>query len=260
MAVNNRRIVIPNAVGTTLDIPIEQTWDFQGLQESIEQYELSVLEQILNKDEDFEVTRFAHAEDQNEETSISYIFNFWNPNILGGVYEESYTSKFTVDQAYYYTPPFTKSFWKLDLYTSPLNRDQQAYITIILPTQQGFIENAVLNGTTNVTIKKPSYRLDYVGDKEGFFIYWLKKRDFLNITDFYMTAKFFDGSTGQFIKMMNTPQNTLSNPSDFPQEEYFYYKVVLDYTTQKYEVYHYPTLVKVGTKTNPITWYEYVNP
>jgi hypothetical protein len=146
------------------------------------------------------------------------------------------------------------------LYTSPLNRDQQAYITIILPTQQGFIENAVLNGTTNVTIKKPSYRLDYVGDKEGFFIYWLKKRDFLNITDFYMTAKFFDGSTGQFIKMMNTPQNTLSNPSDFPQEEYFYYKVVLDYTTQKYEVYHYPTLVKVGTKTNPITWYEYVNP
>jgi hypothetical protein len=102
--------------------------------------------------------------------------------------------------------------------------------------------------------------LDYVGDKEGFFIYWLKKRDFLNITDFYMTAKFFDGSTGQFIKMMNTPQNTLSNPSDFPQEEYFYYKVVLDYTTQKYEVYHYPTLVKVGTKTNPITWYEYVNP
>jgi hypothetical protein len=36
--------------------------------------------------------------------------------------------------------------------------------------------------------------------------------------------------------------------------------VVLDYTTQKYEVYHYPTLVKVGTKTNPITWYEYVNP
>ena len=83
MAVNNRRIVIPNAVGTTLDIPIEQTWDFQGLQESIEQYELSVLEQVINKDEDFEVTRFAHAEDQNNETSISYIFNFWNPNILG---------------------------------------------------------------------------------------------------------------------------------------------------------------------------------
>ena len=260
MAVNNRRIVIPNAVGTTLDIPIEQTWDFQGLQESIEQYELSILETILNKDEDFEVTRFAHNQDENEDTSISYVFNLWDPNVIAGAYQESYTSKFSVDQIYYYQRPFTKSFWKLDLYSSPLNREQQAYITIILPTQQGFTQSAVLNGTTNVNIKKPTYRLNYVGDKEGFFIYWFKKRDFLNINEFYMTAKFFDGSTGQFVKMLNTPQNILSNATDFPPEEYFYYKVVLDYTTEKYDVYHYPTLVKAGTKSNPITWYAYVNP
>jgi hypothetical protein len=260
MAVNNRRIVLPNAVGTTLDIPIEQTWDFQGLQQSVEQYELSVLETIINKDEDFEITRFAHDENQNQDTSISYVFKLWDPNVFGGAYVESYTSKFSVDQIYYYSQPFTKSFWKLDLYTSPQNRDQQAYITIILPTQQGFVENALLNGTTNVNIKKPTYRLDYVGDKEGFFIYWLKKRDFLDINEFYMTAKFFDGNTGQFIKMLNTPQNTLSNPTDFPGDEYFYYKVILDYPTQKYNVYQYPSLVKAGTKTNPITWYEYVNP
>ena len=114
--------------------------------------------------------------------------------------------------------------------------------------------------TTDVQITKPQFLLDYVGDKEGFFIYWLKKRDFLNINEFYMTAKFFDGSTGQFVKMLNTPQNILSNATDFPPEEYFYYKVVLDYTTEKYDVYHYPTLVKAGTKSNPITWYEYVNP
>jgi hypothetical protein len=54
-----------------------------------------------------------------------------------------------------------------------------------------------------VSIKKPYFVLDYVGDKEGFFIYWLKKRTFLDIKTFYMTAKFYDAKKGIFVKMMN---------------------------------------------------------
>jgi hypothetical protein len=118
----------------------------------------------------------------------------------------------------------------------------------------------VLNNTTPVTIRKPKYVLDYIGDKEGFFLYWLKGRGFLNINTFYMTAKFFDGSTGQFIKMMNTQQNLLPNMYDFPPESYFYYKVDLDYLTQTYQVFNYPTGNRAGTVSNPIKWYEYTNP
>jgi hypothetical protein len=78
-----------------------------------------------------------------------------------------------------------------------------------------------------------------------------------------MSAKFFNGVTGQFIRMMNKPQYQLtntSNPFTFNQEEYFYYRVNLDYSTQKYEVFRYPDIIRVGSVLEPIKWYEYVNP
>lgn len=261
MGVNNIRVEFRNQGDIGLQIPIEQTWDFQGQQQAIEMYEASILGQILNKDEDFEVSRFEHKEYDTNKSSLNYEFYLWDDvsNPLGS-YLNSYTPKFTTNQIYYYEPPFTKSFWKLDLYTTPNTRDQQPYITIVLPVQQGFFETSNINGTTTVEIKKPKYSLDYIGDKEGFFIYWLKKRDFINCDEFFMTAKFFDGNTGQFIKMMNRPQNSVSNPTDFPPEEYFYYRVKLDYPTQKYEMFEYPVSILTGTVVNPIKWYEYVNP
>jgi hypothetical protein len=176
------------------------------------------------------------------------------------LWQNSYLSKFTTNQIYYFQPAFTKSFWKLDFYDTPTTRTQKSYFTVILPVQQGKFQPTVLNNTTNVTIKRPSYQLDYIGDKEGFFLYWLKSRQFLNINTFYMTAKFFNGATGQFIKMMKAPQSTLPNFFDFPAEEYFYYKVDLDYITQTYQVFDYPLGTRAGTTSNPIKWYEYVNP
>jgi hypothetical protein len=259
MAANNIRVLFDNR-GKDLVIPIEQTWDFQGQQQAVEEYEAQVVAEILNKDQDFEVNRFVHKEYDPNKSSINYDFYFWSSTTNPGVYTNSYLPRFTPNQIYYYTGPFVKSFWKLDFYTTPQNRDQQAYITIILPTQLGLFQQTLLNNTTNVTIRKPSYSLDYIGDKEGFFLYWLKKRNFLDINTFYMTAKFFDGSTGEFTKFMNQPQNTLANPTDFPGEEYFYYKVDLDYIYQTYEVFSYPNIVRSGTVSNPIKWYEYVNP
>ena len=94
---------------------------------------------------------------------------------------------FTTQEIYYYTNNFSNSFFKLDLYDNFDEKRQKNYITIIIPTQQGLTMSAIMQ-TTDVTIKKPSFVLDYVGDKEGFFIYWLKKKNFLDIDTFYMTA------------------------------------------------------------------------
>jgi hypothetical protein len=96
----------------------------------------------------------------------------------------------------------------LDLYDNVDEKRQTNYVTIIIPTQQGLKMDAFMQ-TTPVTINKPSFVLDYVGDKEGFFIYWLKKREFLDISTFYMTAKFYDAKNGYFTKMMNMPQSSL---------------------------------------------------
>jgi hypothetical protein len=109
-----------------------------------------------------------------------------------------------------------------------------------------------------VQIRKPSFFLDFVGDKEGFFIYWLKNLDYLNITTFYMTAKFFDGRLGVFVKMMNEPQSSLPNKFLFDGTRYFYYKVELDYVTKTYQVFDYLDN-RIGNG-NPINWFEYINP
>jgi len=257
MDANKIRVLFNNRP-KDLVIPLQQEWDFYGQQQAIEQYESTIIEKILNQGDDYEVTRFDHQLYDNTKSSLNYDFYLRNPT--NRLWQNSYLSKFTTNQIYYFQPAFTKSFWKLDFYDTPTTRTQKSYFTVILPVQQGKVQPTVLNNTTNVTIKRPSYQLDYIGDKEGFFLYWLKSRQFLNINTFYMTAKFFNGATGQFIKMMKAPQSTLPNFFDFPAEEYFYYKVDLDYITQTYQVFDYPLGTRAGTTSNPIKWYEYVNP
>ena len=75
-----------------------------------------------------------------------------------------------------------------------------------------------------------------------------------------MTAKFFDARNGNFIKMTNSPQTSLvSNAKfNFPQENFYYYKVKLNYQDFSYVVYDMNDN-RVGA-TSTINWYEYVNP
>jgi hypothetical protein len=74
-----------------------------------------------------------------------------------------------------------------------------------------------------------------------------------------MSAKFFDGKLGVYVKMMKVPQSSPLIPSVFEFEsKYFYYKVNLDYVNKTYEILD-DLNVRVGT-TSSIKWYEYINP
>jgi hypothetical protein len=80
-----------------------------------------------------------------------------------------------------------------------------------------------------------------------------------------MSAKFFNGNTGNFIKMINRSQGSpelSGNKFGFDSEKYFYYKVKLDYSDYTYQIFDYTTGsdLRVGDGNNPINWYEYVNP
>ena len=163
---------------------------------------------------------------------------------------------------YAYRIPLQYSFFKLDFYDTRSETSQKNYFTIILPVQQGDFDTVTISTfLTNVKIRKPKYGLDYVGDKEGFFIYWLRETDYIDLDEFYMSAKFFNARQGSFIRMMNVPQSTLAgNYYTFNSEDYFYYKVKLDYTSRNYEILSTSTGDRVGTDINPILWYEYVNP
>lgn len=270
MAVNKYKITLPS-IDKQLDIPIEIKWDFSERDQAIDSYQKLVTDEIIGRPTDFELSRFAHKEYLSNTlnqfiTKINYEFYFFNTGQTianSASWTNSYTPLgFSNNEIYSYVKPFTKSFFKLDFYDTKNELSQKNYFTIILPVQQGEFDTVTISQfLTNVEIRKPKYGLDYVGDKEGFFIYWLRERLYLDIDEFYMTAKFFNARTGQFITMMNRPQSTLlGNYYTFNGEDYFYYKVDLDYNDITYQVKSTQTNNRVGDDINPILWYQYVNP
>jgi hypothetical protein len=258
----SKQILFSGFTNNRINIPINLDWEYLDVDSEIKEYENSILNELITTDKDFEVNRFFHA-DYDNKSEINYEFYFYEGASLSNAsnWKIDYRSEgFTTQEVYYYANSFRNSFFKLDFYDSPIESQQENYITVILPTQQG-LRMATKMQNTDVQIRKPQFLLDYVGDKEGFFIYWLKKRNFLDISTFYMTAKFFDGKTGQFVRMMNRPQSTIQgNKFIFSSSEYFYYRVEMDYLTHSYKVYDIVNPTDRVGGTVPIKWYEYVNP
>jgi hypothetical protein len=269
MSVNKFKIVLPDN-DQFVNVPVEMKWDFTGRDDSIDEYQEKMVKEVIGLANDFETIRFSHNEFQNQTTEINYEFQFYDNTLPISAttvtplnWDVTYLNKgFTQSDIYYFVKPFTKSFFKLDFYDTPQDKTQTLYFTIILPVQQGQFESVILSPLLPpVDIRKPKFNLDFIGDKEGFFIYWLRKRDFIDISEFYMSAKFFNGRTGVYSVMTNTPQPLITpNKFTFQGENYFYYKLNLDYNTNTYEVFSTITNNRVGDTTNPITWYEYINP
>ncbi len=273
MDVNKIQIRKDGITNKELVIPIQLTWDYLGLDQSIDEYETEVINQVTGRYGDFEVTRFAHApvavsdpysDNAFEYTDIQYEFNFYSGGSLSDSsnWRNTYISEgFTPNEIYYYTNNFTNSFFKLDLYDTKDDATQKNYLTVIIPVQQGATQSGqVLTPTLpTVSIKRPQFTLDFLGDKEGYFLYWLRSTEYINIDTLYMKAKFFNGKTGSYVVMTNTPQNLiLPTPYNFDPTVYFYYEVNFDYNDFTYTILD-NNGNRIGTN-NPINSYEYINP
>ena len=266
MSVNKVRIERNQGVDMQVNIPVELSWDYNGIDQSIDLYEEEVITEVIGVGRDFEVSRFANEPytsiTYNNKTEVNYEFYFHSGSTLtnSNDWTISYLPLgFSAQDIFFYRNNFSNSFFKLDFYDTPDEKQQVNYLTTIIPTQQGLKMSAPMQRQT-VEIKKPKFVLDYVGDIEGFFIYWLKKRTFLNISTFYMSAKFYNAETGSFIRMINQPQSVFTNSQfTFNTLTNFYYVLNLDYEKQTYVV----TTTggqRVGEPNNPIKWYQYVNP
>jgi hypothetical protein len=261
--------IVKDDTNKYLNIPINMQWDFMGRDDSISEYEVKAIKEVTGVAADFEVARFSQKVFPNLDTAIFYEFNFYDDtfpitaNTIGSWSSTYLNEGFSVQDVYYYSKPFTKSFFKLDFYDTPDESNQQIYLSIILPIQQGLTQPETINPQQPlVEIKKPTMILDSIGaDKEGYYIYWLRNRDFIDISKFYMTAKFFNARLGIFKQMTNTRQDLITpNKFQFNNADYFYYKVELDYSDKTYEVFSTSTQLRVGDSASPIIWYEYVNP
>jgi hypothetical protein len=271
----NKVTIVPNGIDKQINIPVRLTWDYLGLDMAIDEYESDVITEVIGVGRDFEISRFSHAPDTTtNNTEINYEFYFYSGGSINNInnWKINYIGEgFTPQDLYYYTNNFTNSFFKLDFYDNTDEKKQTNYLTVIIPTQQGLKMSTQMQRTV-VDVRKPKFILDYVGDKEGFFIYWLKKREFLDINTFYMSAKFYNAKTGQFTKMMTGngtdpldttegPQANFAtgdNPYFFDNNTFFYYTVNLDYKNQTYQVVN-TNGQRLGT-TIPIKWFEYINP
>ena len=61
MAVNKIQIRKDGFIDRELVIPVQLTWDYLGLDQSIDEYEANIIKEVTGTYGDFEVTRFAHA-------------------------------------------------------------------------------------------------------------------------------------------------------------------------------------------------------
>lgn len=264
MNVNNRRILLDITKDRQINVPIQIDWDITGQDQAIQTFQDEVVKQVIGEPYDFEVSRFPHdVEPTNKKTEINYEFYFYSGGSTADVNNwviNYFPKRISNEDLYYFKNNFTRSFFKLDFYDTVDEKKQTNYITVILPTTQGE-KIDVLLVNQNVKVKIPKFKLNYTGDKEGFFFYWLKELQFLKLNTFYMSAKFYNAEDGKFYKLMNDCQSNL-NPSDiqnFDVTKYFYYRVVFDYTNQSYRIFDVKSNLRVGT-INPIKWYEYVGP
>jgi hypothetical protein len=344
----NRIKILNTDTTKNIVVPLGENWDLLDRGASILEEEQKVIEQVIGKPINYELSRFSHDADGQGYSKLTYIFNF-SPSI-SGPWENSYLSKFTESQVQYASPAFNKSFFKLDFYNSMDPKTQKNYLTVVLPTRLSssinestcyeyyftFLRDATLvytdccmnvqtllvrpeigeNPTRRICVRlgtitefkyygldrdgitfvylteevnfptnsqfnysilltdpcecstalptqnsnsrplvTPTIFLDHFGNKEGFYLHWFEDQTVTNITTFYMTAKFFNAATGQYIKFINAPQSDYSNIYKVPNN-IFYYRVDLDYATNSYIVYNNTT----SNRTNEINWYEYINP
>ena len=277
---NNYRIRLNQEnLSKGLELPVTLSWDMGGVNDSIDLFESDVIRQVINPIDNFETIRYSHAPwapqviDVGPKTSTHYDFYFYSATTDSSITATTTNTSWVTDyrangftsrQIYYNDSVFSKSYFKLDFYDSKKSTAQQNLLTIIIPTQQGLLTSTTI-GLNTVGIRKPQYQLNFTGDKEGYFVYWLKSPEFFNpeIDTLYMSAKFYDASIGGFKRMMNTPQGTMQDKFNFSQEIYFYYTLKLNYNDYTYEVFlnnELNAMTKVGTDYSPIKWYEYVNP
>ena len=104
---NNFVIQQSGLIDKQINIPIELSWDYEGLDDGIDQYQENVTNQVIGPGYDFEVNRFPHAPHENSnKTDINYEFNFYSGGslTLESSWKNSYLGEgFTTQEIFYYS-------------------------------------------------------------------------------------------------------------------------------------------------------------
>ena len=276
-------------------IPIGQTFEEAGREKLISSWEETELQDNINPILDYETTRYAHSGVvpalSPQDYSAYYEFYF----ISGGTFPtvpSFYPQNFTNVELSKNKKSFTRSFFKFDYFDSPYRKEQKLMFSIILPANNckkilkpidpaedmvAYLAQQALGvalPTYEVYVPEMEFSAA-VGRNEGYYIQWLKRPQVYEGDLFYMSCKFFNAKTGKSVGLINkNPTNPGPIPTIYDYPEWFYYEVKLQASnTTNNPKYNYTirecdnmTLSvpmpgqQRGTSSNPIRFYEYVNP
>jgi hypothetical protein len=126
MSVNKFTIERTQGVDKTINVPIELSWDYDGIDQSIDLYEEDIITQVIGVGRDFEVSRFTNepytSTTFNNRTEVNYEFYFHSGTSVTNINNWSInylTEGFSAQDVFYYNRNFSNSFFKLDFYDSP---------------------------------------------------------------------------------------------------------------------------------------------
>jgi hypothetical protein len=269
---------------TNQNLLINSEQDFRtdlGWEENLMQFEDEVLNQVINPIENYDTVRYIHQPytfcEGATQSDIWFYFYF----LTGTTYVQDYTAvNITPQENEHLLPQSTKSFFRLELFKTPnifdtngnvvgyesptrVNRKLVFAKNLSLPNGEKFFLTT-LNGYIHVPIFTGSnYR-----NKENMYMFWFADESVLTETNlsgtttgttFFMTAKFYDASTGDILDFTNdiySSDHTINEATDM------YYQVDFYKPDRTYVVYKYNGTKgdRIGTTScdslNPIKFYE----
>ena len=250
----NKIKIVKSDADNKIQVSLGETWDFSNREDLINSYSEGVMYELIGSGIDYEIARFAKAPTyisatNSNRTLIRHEFNFYNPDTA--TWSNTYINPnyFTFDEIKNNSKSFKNSFFKLDLYDYMEQSKRKNFLTLILQNSQNTFNYTHFNRVYE--IKKPDYSLDYLINPEGFFIYWFKDSSVLNLNNLFMTAKFFNAKTGEFVTFLNKQTNQTKI-----LDSLFYYKVNFNFNNYTY----FYTETNNNTEVETIRWYEYLNP
>lgn len=163
-------------------------------------------------------------------------------------FDSTVTFEYSIEDA----PPETLTF--------TLNGDNyeivnnNVFLSLISETCECDLQEAI--PSNSYIIYKPQFNLDHVGETEGYYLYWYEDPNLLNISEFYMRVKFFDGARGTYTVFTVNPQSNYGVTKYTVPNDDFYVRVPLDYYNKTYEIIE----ILTNNVLTTCSWYEYVNP
>lgn len=241
-----------------LNLNISNEQDFKtnlGWHESFQEYEDKTLREIINPIENYETIRFIH-EPYVSTSGLSQCDIWFKFYFIDGA--NTYANGLdynlvgiTDQQNALMLKASTKSFFKLEFFSTPNRRDQKLLFSKSLSLPLG--EKVYLSELFDF-IHVPVFTGNNYRNSENMYFFWFSDATVYTGDTFYMSARFFNAGDGS----VTTFANNSSVNNDLVDQNDLFYQVVIDRTNFTYVVNEYNGLAgsRKGLKDTPINFYE----